>query len=269
MKRDELDNKEEYGEVAQLLGRMKRVEAPADFDFRVKARIAGGRPAAGGLFAFPAAVRYAALLAVLLVVGGTAGYYVLDIGKGDIAVKPVSVPPEPNIATNSEPANAEALLADSEPPCCPPDSNGVISPKAEPEAGAIVVKPSANSQDPGGGSGDFGLGPPKQPIYPPGINPGGIRPVKPEGFANSPKIPAMDVLQTLGVNAQIEGNSWKIGSLNPNSTAARVGLQAGDIVDSINDQKITISSSIKNPFTAKTMRIIRDGKTVLIDLAKP
>ena len=45
--------------VSRLLSAMKRIEAPNDFDFKVRSRIAAGRPAARPAFGIPAAIRYA------------------------------------------------------------------------------------------------------------------------------------------------------------------------------------------------------------------
>src|SRR5882757_9958101 len=56
--------------VSKLLGGLKRVEAPNDFDFRVKARIAAGKPADRSASWLPASVRYAVPLVLLVLVGG-------------------------------------------------------------------------------------------------------------------------------------------------------------------------------------------------------
>lgn len=58
--------------VAGLLGSLPRVEAPNDFDFRVKARIAAGQPAK--IAWFPSVARVAVPLGLVLSVGGYFGY---------------------------------------------------------------------------------------------------------------------------------------------------------------------------------------------------
>src|SRR5580765_4061428 len=68
-----MENEEKIYEnepVSKLLGGLKRVEAPNNFDFRVKARIADGKPADRATSWLPATIRYAMPLALLLVVGG-------------------------------------------------------------------------------------------------------------------------------------------------------------------------------------------------------
>ena len=59
--------------VRSLLGGLKRVEAPGDFDFRVKARIASGRPAGRPSSWLPALAKLSVPLAVLLLIGGFFG----------------------------------------------------------------------------------------------------------------------------------------------------------------------------------------------------
>ena len=74
--------------VSQLLGSLKRVEAPGDFDFRVKARIAAGRPVDRNKSWLPAVARFAVPLGLLLLIGGFFGYNALYSPK-NIAVVPV------------------------------------------------------------------------------------------------------------------------------------------------------------------------------------
>src|SRR5258706_9316882 len=56
--------------LSKLLGALKHVEAPNDFDFRVKARIADGKPVERSASWLPASIRYAVPLVLLLLVGG-------------------------------------------------------------------------------------------------------------------------------------------------------------------------------------------------------
>src|SRR5437762_10762000 len=74
-----MDNRQEQFEsiedekIHQMLGGLKRVDAPKDFDFRVKAGIAAGRPSSTSGFRIPTAVRLAVPLVLLLLVGAYFG----------------------------------------------------------------------------------------------------------------------------------------------------------------------------------------------------
>jgi len=57
-------------QVRRLLGELNRVEAPNDFYFGVKARIAKGKPAEKVATWLPVTVRYAVPLVLLVLVGG-------------------------------------------------------------------------------------------------------------------------------------------------------------------------------------------------------
>ena len=77
MNEDQKSIEFENGPVSKLLGSLKRVEAPGDFDFHVKARIAKGRPADRNAALMPAWVRYAVPLVLLMFAGGYFGFRAL------------------------------------------------------------------------------------------------------------------------------------------------------------------------------------------------
>ena len=60
--------------VSNLLGSLTRVEAPGDFDFHVRSRIAKGRPVDRKAVLLPGWVRFAVPLVLLLFVGGYFGF---------------------------------------------------------------------------------------------------------------------------------------------------------------------------------------------------
>ncbi|MEO7659678.1 MAG: hypothetical protein ABIV48_08685, partial [Pyrinomonadaceae bacterium] len=67
-------NERESDSISQLLGSLRRVEAPNDFNFRVRARIAKGRRAKVKTDWLPVAVRYAMPLVLLVLIGGYFGF---------------------------------------------------------------------------------------------------------------------------------------------------------------------------------------------------
>src|SRR5437870_4831992 len=92
--------------IVGLLAALSRVEAPNDFDFRVRARIAAGRPADTIAFRLPLAVRYGVPLALLIAVGtyfGFTRFYALNE------------------------ANVPSVVEDQQ-PVSPPGNDGIIVP---------------------------------------------------------------------------------------------------------------------------------------------
>src|SRR5258706_1687753 len=67
--------------VSKLLGALKRIETPNDFDFRVKARIADGKPVERSASWLPASIRYTLPLVLLLLVGGYFAFNALYSAK--------------------------------------------------------------------------------------------------------------------------------------------------------------------------------------------
>src|SRR6266700_1296597 len=96
--------------VSKLLGGLKRVEAPGDFDFGVKARIAKGKPRDGSTSWVLLTVRYTVSLVLLVFVGA---YFAFNAfyGTRKVEVPIVAEVPAINNAPLSEPAsNKEAVL---------------------------------------------------------------------------------------------------------------------------------------------------------------
>ncbi|MBK6749969.1 MAG: hypothetical protein IPG67_08165 [Acidobacteria bacterium] len=114
---NESENKETQA-VAGLLGSLPRVEPPNDFDFRVKARIAAGRPTRAVWF--PTAARVAVPLGLVLSVGGYFGYRAVyqPTATDQVSVANVSSKTEPALPATEEIVSTNAAIempADSGP----------------------------------------------------------------------------------------------------------------------------------------------------------
>src|SRR4051794_1417753 len=85
-------------QISGLLASLKRVEAPGDFGFRVRARIASARPSTGRGSWLPASVAVAAPLGLVLAVGGyftmTSIYSPATVSPPAVAdLRPAELPP--------------------------------------------------------------------------------------------------------------------------------------------------------------------------------
>lgn len=271
---NESENKETNA-VADLLGSLPRIEAPKDFDFRVKARISAGRPARVSWF--PAAAKVAVPLGLVLSVGGYFGYRsIYQPAANDVVavtnsqVNPfVPTPATIDISTSNQTNAASPSEVGSE--------KMVVKPQAADDkmvaaANDPLVRPSGPTDisiggAPRGGSFDESIKE-SRTIFPRGLNPHNRVLVKPRDFDEPGSITAKDLLTQFGADVVYAGNGWRIAGVKENSTAQRAGLKNGDIVEAINDQTLNEKTAFRGQFSGKSMRLKRDGATVTIDLSK-
>jgi hypothetical protein len=109
---------------------------------------------------------------------------------------------------------------------------------------------------------------PANVILPPGFE-SATSPARGNNNSNSesgPEIPVSEILEILGVRAEIVGGAWTVRSTTKTSIAERSGLVANDVIEAINDQTLAGRTALKAGFEAKTLRVRRDGKALQIDL---
>lgn len=272
---NESENKETNA-IAGLLGSLPRVEAPNDFDFRVKARIAAGRPARVSWF--PAAARVAVPLGLVLSVGGYFGYRAVyqPTATDQLSVANVSSKPEPALPATEEVVSTNAAIespVDSgsgklavKPPSV--DDKMVssvrsdIDPRIDPLSGDR--RTTGNSR---GGSFDESIKEGRT-VFPRGLNPHSRVVVKPKDFDRPGSITAKDVLTQFGAEVVYSGSGWRVAAVKDKSAAQSAGLKSGDVVEAINDQTLGEKTAFKGQFSGKSLRLKRDGATVTIDLSK-
>lgn len=234
----------EHIEVGRLIGTLGRVQAPKDFDFHVRARIAKGRPAEKRASWLPASVRYAAPLALLLGVGGYVGFTTMYspeqanvtnvVVPADTVAQPVIAAVDPTVnPTVVNPVPSDQALADVK----PLDSGNKILKtfqKTPSMANSKTDKPDGGSYDIGG-SGE-------RTIIQPDVDDN--EPVSP---SRKVIVPTNQFLSSAGVNS----SGGKIISVS--GAAASAGLKAGDQIVSVSVQSGTI-------------RVNRDGKTITVTI---
>lgn len=248
--------------LSDLLGGLKRIDAPKNFDFRLKARIANTKPEhLRPHRPFPL-WGYAAPLAVVLL----AGAYFVGTGVYSVDNNSVSGVQEAQPVANTNylsPSKAETVPAIENPELAEvsePKPASSALPVTEKDASA--PKKARRSSEPAGGSFDTGLGS-KEPILPRGLNANSSSAKKPEVFA---PISIQEILSTIGIKAEFDGSSIKVKSVVANSMAARSGIAAGDVLQTINGQRVTDKTKFESPFSVKSAGITRDGKSLQINL---
>ncbi|MEQ1606927.1 MAG: hypothetical protein ABL999_18845 [Pyrinomonadaceae bacterium] len=232
-------------DVGRLIGTLKRVQAPKDFDFHVKARIAKGRPVERRASWLPASVRYAMPLVLLLAIGGYFGFKTM-YSTEEANVPVVSyAPSQPVIPV------ADAVASQPETVRETTTSQTVAEVKTPEQANKItktVQKTPATAdvktEKPGGGSFVIGGSSPK--VF-------GQNTIDDNDPAPTPAPPkkvlvsASQYLSSVGIAASSSGSGGRIQSVS--GSAASAGIQVGDVIESVSVQTGTVV-------------VRRDGKTI-------
>lgn len=267
--------------VWQVIDSLPRVEAPADFDFRLKARFAAARakdfrPRPRFALRYAVPVFAAALIAVLFFAGR------------DFLVTPPTAPLTAENASNTDavsfsapklPAevaqNEQLLESGSE-----NQPAAAVSDKALPaatEVPALVVaagnrqksvkEPARNdflAGSIGGGSLDSGVREGEIKKLPPGIK---LAEAVPSPITAPPAKPvsADEILTLIGIETVTENGKRMVKAVKSNSAAERSGVRPGDQVEAIDDQPLgrpVRSVTIKG----YVLKVWRDGKIIDIPL---
>jgi len=240
-------------QVRQMLGDLKRVDAPKDFDFRLKARIAASSGKDFEPRLFPA-LRIAAPLALVLAVLAffvVSGIYSVDdnsvpqIAGGDIPMPNLNKdkPRELVAVSNSQPENAEQNPGETDKP-------------KDQELAANLDKPKkdvSQTENNGGGSRDSTATEPNV--------------VLPGGFESKNPLAVKGVLEVMGIEAFFSNKKWKVESVVPNSRAMRAGVKTGDVIEAINDVKLPAETiTVNGPLVVNKLNVLRGGQKITINL---
>ncbi|HQX54519.1 MAG TPA: hypothetical protein PLP07_01230 [Pyrinomonadaceae bacterium] len=252
--------------VSDLLGTLKQVEAPGDFDVRVRARIAQGRPSSSAATWMPSWARYAVPLVLAAAIGG---YVAVDrytrpveTGDPDLARTAVAETPLPPPANSVEISNTVAAILPTESRAnnLPPKSNTALPKPTETLSGR-------DADTSGGGSFVEAVRPGKR-ILPRGIDPNAAQPIRPRDFDTNTKIPVDEVLTVIGVKARYQASNWTVESVADHSKAGDAGILPGDVIETINDQTLVEKTTFSGKFVGRSIKVRRAGKTVVIDLIR-
>lgn len=248
------DHELENDDIHRLLMSLNRIEAPKDFDFKVRARITGRRLTDVPRSWLPSFVRAAVPAALVLAVGGYVGFwaYSEDANSPTIAVaEPVQTAP----LHPAQPEQAQPLVEVPSTTEAPAESRVVdkVDPSSTATADTLVKPPKRGpsplpgSDKPAGGSYDVAGTGSKT------IN----RPQQDEDdLAN--EIPtrrvlvsASEFLKSAGISATSTGSGGKITAVN--GTAASVGVKVGDVIEWVNVQ-------------TRSIRVAREGKSLTFQI---
>ena len=266
--RAELPGSDEH-KVSRLLSTLKRVEAPKDFDFHLKAKIAKGRPtevSGGSLFPI---LKYAVPLVLFLVVG--AGIVLINSyepGNGSVAVAPPagSEPgPAPPSVTGPESAQptekvttpSNILVAGST-----PDMETPVRDNTPNGRGPVRVERPRNERSVDG-SRDIGGGNSATQFTVTNSNSQRVANQSSTNQASTPRTENVgDALRTMGIDAELDGNTWAVKNVSAGSLGSGMGVKPGDRVEAIDGKPVDRNTTFKGAFKVSNMSVRRDGNIV-------
>lgn len=258
--------------IREMCLSLKKMDAPPDFDFKLRARLADAEPVARRPrfgFAFRYALPALGLILALGLLAYTGGFLssnnnAMVAGGSDApptaAVTPAAAVTDPATPQKSEPPN---------------DTIAVLpAPQISPKVRAIEIAGGKlnekkrvfrdEDRNPGGGSKDLSLTSvsPKQPNFNAPIE----IPKNPRNNERANALSVKEAFSILGISAAFENGKWTVNSVTANGVGANSGIREKDIVEAIDDQPLAGETiSLKNA-SVKTVTVTRDGARTQITL---
>lgn len=274
MNQEELNNtdeilSEEDLKLRRMLKRLENVSAPNDFEFRLKNRIANANTNNKSSYVWA----WRVVLPVLVLGIMFAAFFALSSDYGS-NVDLGKVPPVPQVSDTNSLVNKNEIAETTPAPTVSFESNPVQTNQLSPEIPKNEVaqsnsKPSKTerkstvNQDLPDGSKDFGVNieRPIQPNFIPNTNSQTLK--IPE---NNSSISARDILLQIGISVESENGKLVVKSLSANGFGKASGIREGDVIESIDNQKITPNTVFKNSVEAKTIVVLRNNVRQTITL---
>jgi hypothetical protein len=257
--------------LRELCLALKKVEAPKDFDFKLKARMASAKPA-DFQPRFGLALRYALpALALILVFGLLAFSGGFWSSNNNPPVAQSSDIPPTSVPQNSPTSSSAPPQIDKQPDAsvavANPDSQKTPE-KSQPPVAVYNIQNSKrdvreNKKDSLIRSKDFALteDKTKQPNFNAVTMPGNS-----QNLEKSNPIPVKDVLSINGINANFENGKWTVKSVTANSVGESSGVKENDIVEAIDEQPLAGETINGKNFSGKTITVTRNGEKSQIKL---
>jgi len=260
--------------IREMCCSLKRVDAPQDFDFKLKARIAGTnardfQPRFG--FAFRYAMPAFALIFVLgLVLAYNGGFWSSEvapaIAENSIEATKTDLPK--NTMTSNFSAPDDKQQANENSAILPENQESLKAPEKAQVADNILRTPKKdlqeNKKDFNGGSKDLSSTSviPKQPNF---NNSNSLLP-NPQNNEKTTPMSVKDVLSMSGIKADLENGKWTVKSVTANSLAESSGVKENDIIEAIDNQPLSADTVFNKTVSGETLLITRNGAKSQIKL---
>jgi hypothetical protein len=253
--------------IREMCCSLKKIDAPQDFDFKLKARIAKTnprdfQPRFG--FAFRYAMPALALIFVLGLIAYSGGFWSSKdnqfSAESSIAVTNPALPTNTTASNFSAPddkkqtnENSVILPANQESPKAPEkaqvaDNNFPGAPKKDSRE---------HKNDSFTGSRDFGFTRdiPKQPSI---NNSNTLLPNSQDNEKFNP-MSVKEVLKISGIDVDLENGKWKVKSVTANSLGESSGVKENDIIEAIDNQPLSAGTAFNKTISGEILVITRNG----------
>jgi membrane-associated protease RseP (regulator of RpoE activity) len=264
--------------VWQMIDELRRVDAPDDFDFRVKARIAKSKPADFQPQFFPA-LRYVLPVGLIVLVLGLVVYNASYFSGSTPEVSEIIAPqmqkereisPINSFSANqtagtntndeilvSQAANVNVELADEN------QKKDLVTVKSPVKTRGN--NPKKNYEDDAVMSRDLLLRPPPPPSLPLGIDPNRKIETSPNTINQNP-ITDVQILSFMGIETVSENGNKKVKAVKSQSLAERSGIKTGDVIEAIDGKRVGGEPVRMETFESKKLTVVRDAKRIEITL---
>ena len=261
-----------------MIEALPSVEAPKDFNFQLKARIANAKP--GNIqprwwhsLRYVAPVFAAAL--ILTLIFASQNFFVSDQQVArDRMENPVSNPSlmdKTDAAVVTEtPREIETATAPTEPnkteniPAKPAEKESAVLVKNSGEKKSVPTPKTTENEDLSG-SRDFSSKRNQILILPRGLEVNDLSEKSPED-KESQKFTAEQILSEIGIEIATENGKQRVKTVKTNSVADISGVKVGDTIEAIDDQKIGNQPSAVKSVGTKKLTVIRGQEKVEINL---
>ena len=270
--------------VWQAIDGFAPVDAPNDFNFRVKARIANAEPNDFQPRFFPVLRYVLPLSAVGLILAFVVfnGIFSID----DKTVSPIAenkfqtLDKKENLAASS--STVEQVTDDSQSPKIEQSIAGnpntptfenkkeLKMPQDKPRFVAAKfakkpqVKTPGNSRENSGGSQLNAVSQPRI-LTPKGLNP--TQKIEtPSNFEKINPMTAGQILSELGIETVLENGKWEVKSVKQNSVGERSRVKVGDLIEAIDGEKLTGEPKRAKTIEGKKLTVLRGAEKIEISL---
>jgi hypothetical protein len=270
----------EDASLCAALKDLKRVAAPADFDFRLLARLRRSAPQQSRARGFSPALRYALPLCLVVLISAFTVFNSFYF-NGNEKSAPLAENQFPKVQTE------KANIANNTPNDAKEDSREVLSassnaPQNEARAQRTTTNPALtaaakpgvrrspkisspeNASEPQAASRTTAVHD-AETFTPPGINPN--RAVNSSPNAGNPRpLGAGEVLAQLGIEAVFANDAWRVKTVARNSLAERSGVRTGDAVEAIDGERLTEKPLKRQTIEGKKLTVARGAEKLEIAL---
>ncbi len=271
--------------IWRAIQEFKPVDAPKDFNFRVKARIADAKPNDLRSPLFPVlryVLPFSAIILILAFVVFNEIYSLNDKNALQVAESGNKLSRQKE--DSALPANSSTASSNIEPPPLEIRQSITGSPVKQSlkvkretttfeEKNRFVVvntvkKPQVKTTRNDGGGFDgshVNASSAARNLTPKGLNPTKKVETLPN-MGNANPVTAEQILSELGIEVALENGRRQVKKIKPNSVAERSAVKIGDVIEAIDGVKLTSEPVQSKTIEGKKMTIVRDTKKIEIPL---